>query len=181
MDWASALVEVFSGSDKALAFQPAQNIVRGQWPLGLGDTEELYKICFDVKNADSDKSSGAYFLVLCSKLTPVAGKAIQGSGKSAGEDLSKVILGHLERMPVFITGQLASAVLSFEEIMNLQVDDILLLDKRIDQPTELIVGGQTVYYGWPAKSAGKYAVAITSTATAFGDTDEKTNPGIGTK
>jgi flagellar motor switch protein FliM len=181
LDLASALIEVFSGPDKALAFQPAQNIVRGQWPLGLGDTEELCKISFDVKNADSEKSSEAYFLILCSKLTPVAGKTVQDSGKSPAEDLSKMILGHLERMPVLITGQLASAVLTFEEIMNLQVDDVLLLDKRVDQPAELIVGGQTVYYGWPAQSVGKYAVAITSTATAFGDADEKTNPGIGTK
>ena len=181
LDLATVLIEVFSGPDKSLAFQPGQNIVRGQWPLGLGDTEELCKISFDVKNADSEKSSGAYFLILCSKLTSVTGKAVQDTGKSAAEDLSKLILGHLERMPVLITGQLASAVLTFEEIMNLQVDDILLLDKRVDQPAELFVDGRTVYYGWPAKSAGRYAVAITSTATAFGDTDEKTNPGIGTK
>lgn len=181
LDMASALVEVFSGSDKALTFQPGQNIVRGQLPLGLGDTEELCKISFDVKNAESEKSSGAYFLILCSKLTSVAGKAVQDTGKSAAEDLSKVILGHLERMPVLVTGQLASAVLTFEEIMNLQVDDVLLLDKRVNQPAELFVGGRAIYYGWPAKSAGRYAVAITSTATALGDTDEKTNPGIGTK
>ena len=170
LDLASALVEVFSGPDKALAFQPAQKIVRGQWPLKLGDTEEICKISFDVKNADSEKGSEAYFLILCSELTPVAGKTVRDSGEFSAEDVSKLILGHLQEMPVLITGQLASAVLSFEELMNLQADDILLLDKRVDLPVELIVDGRTVYYGRPAKSAGKYAVTITTTATAVGDT-----------
>ena len=170
LDLASALVEVFSGPDKTLAFQPAQKIVRGQWPLKLGDTEEICKISFDVKNADSEKGSEAYFLILCSELTPVAGKTVRDSGEFSAEDVSKLILGHLQEMPVLITGQLASAVLSFEELMNLQADDILLLDKKVDQPVELIVDGRTVYYGRPAKSAGKYAVTITTTATAVGDT-----------
>ncbi len=170
LDLASALVEVFSGSDKALAFQPAQNIVRGQWPLDLGGTDEICKISFDVKDADSEKGSEAYFLILCSELTPVTGKTARDSGESSSEDDSKLILGHLQEIPVFITGQLASAVFSFEELMNLQADDILLLDKRIDQPVELIVDGRTVYYGRPVKSGGKYAVTITTTATAVGDT-----------
>ena len=100
----------------------------------------------------------------------MAGKTVRDSGEFSAEDISKLILEHLQEMPVLITGQLASAVLSFEELMNLQADDILLLDKRVDQPVELIVDGRTVYYGRPAKSAGKYAVTITTTATAVGDT-----------
>jgi flagellar motor switch protein FliM len=84
-------------------------------------------------------------------------------------------------MPVFITGKLASAVLTFEEIMDLQPDDILLLDKKVDQPAELIVGDRTVYYGSPAKSAGKYAVAITNTAAKFENAAENINSNIKTK
>jgi len=170
LDLASALVEVFSGPDKALAFQPAQNIVRGQWPLEPEGTEEICKISFDVKKAGSEKSSEAYFLILCSELTPIAGSTAQDSDGLSTEDIPKVILGHLQEMPVLITSQLASAALSFEELMNLQADDILLLDKKVDEPVELILDGRTVYYGRPAKSAGKYAVAITNTATAFRDT-----------
>ena len=170
LDLASALVEVFSGPDKSLDFQAAQNIVRGQWPLEPKGTEVICKISFDVKKADSKKGSEAYFLILCRDLSPVAGETARDSDESSSEDVSKLILGHLQEMPVLITSQLASAVLSFEELMSLQADDILLLDKRVDQPIELKVDGRTVYYGRPAKSAGKYAVTITTTATAFGDT-----------
>jgi flagellar motor switch protein FliM len=170
LDLASILVDLFSGPDKSLDFHPATSIVKGQWPLELEGTEEICKITFDVKEAESEKSSEAYFLILCSELTPVTGKTARDSGEFSAEDISKFILGHLQEMPVLITGQLASAVLNFEELMNLQLDDIVLLDRRVDQPVELVVDGRTVYYGWPVKSAGKYAVTITTTATAFGDT-----------
>jgi flagellar motor switch protein FliM len=81
-------------------------------------------------------------------------------------------------MPVLITGQLASTMLSFEEIMDLQVNDIVLLDKRIDQPVELIVDDRTIYYGYPAKSEGNYAVKITDATAAFGDTAKNLNSNI---
>ena len=170
LDLASALVGVFSDLEKTLAFQPAKNIVRGQWPLELERTEEIFKISFDVKNVDSEKGSGAYFLILCSEMMPVAGKRNWDSGEYSAEDVPKLILGHLHEMPVLITSKLASVVLSFEELMDIQADDILLLNKSVDKPVELVVDGRTVYYGRPAKSAGKYAVTITTTATAFGDT-----------
>ena len=175
LDLVSALIEVFSDLDKSLNFDSEKNIIKGRWPLELDGTEELCKISLNVKKAGSEKGSETYFLILCSELEPVVGKAVQDSICFTEEDISKVILGHLYKMPVLVTGQLASTMLTFEEIMNLQADDILLLDEKIDHPMELIVGGRTFYYGHPAKSAGKYAVTITDTTAAFGDTAEKTN------
>lgn len=175
LDLVSALLEAFSGYDESINLHSAKSIVKGQCPLEIEGTEELCKISFDVKKADSENSSEIYFLILCSKLGPVAGKAEQDSAEFSAEDVSKTILGQLHEMPVLITGQLASTVLTFEEIMDLQADDILVLDKRIDQPAELIVGDRTFYYGCPAKSAGKYAVTITSMTAEFEDDTENKN------
>ena len=51
--------------------------------------------------------------------------------------------------------------LTFEEMMSLQVDDVLLLDRGINEPVELMVGDLTVHRGWPSKSEGQYALVIT--------------------
>lgn len=175
LDLVAALVDEFSGLEESFDLQTAKNIIKGQWPLDVAGSEELCRISFDVKNAGVEKGSEIYFLILSRELGPVAGKTAQDNNGFSEEDISKVMLGHLKKMPVLITGRLASAVLTFEEIMNLQVNDILLLDKRIDQPAELIVNGRTFYYGRPAKSDGLYAVVITNTTAAFGDTDEDIN------
>ena len=175
LDLVSALLEAFSGNNISINLNSAKSIVKGQWPLEMEGTEELCKISFDVKKADSENSSKIYFLILCSKLGPAAGKTEQDSADFSAEKISNAILRHLHEMPVLITGQLASTVLTFEEIMNLQPDDILVLDKRIDEPAELIVGDRTFYYGCPAKSAGKYAVTITNMAAEFEKNNQSNN------
>ena len=166
LDLFSALIEVFS--QKIWDFQPAGNIVRRLLPLELKGTEELCKITFDVKKTDQEKSSEAYFLILCSELETVVGKAEQTVGRFSAEDISKAILGHIQQMPVCITAQLASMVLTLEEIMTLEVGDILLLDKKVDEPIELITSGRTALLGRPAKLAGKHAMVITELLTDTG-------------
>jgi flagellar motor switch protein FliM len=160
LDIGSAIVEALSDSHSDCNFQPARNIVRRLLPLELKGTEELCKITLNVKRTDSDDTE-SYLLILCNALEPVVGKTAEATDKFSAEDISKAILNHLQQMSVFVTAQLASTVLSFDEMMSLQVDDILLLDKAIDKPVEVMVNDQMAFLGRPAKSAGRYAVVIT--------------------
>ena len=75
------------------------------------------------------------------------------------------MLSHVHNTTVSVTAQLASAMLTFEEILSLQTDDILVLDKSVNEPVELIVKGQAILRGRPAKSGGKHAVVITEFCT----------------
>ena len=159
-DIASAIVEALSDANSNCDFQPAKSIVRRLLPIELKGTEELCKITFHVKKTDADNTE-AYLLILSSNLEPVVGKTVQATGKLSAEGISKAILGRMQQMPVSVTAQLASTMLTIEEIMGLQVDDILLLDKRINETVDLIVNNRMAFRGCPAKSAGKYAVVIT--------------------
>jgi len=160
LDLTSALIEAFSAAYASADLRPAGNIVRGQRPLELDSTEELCRISFAVKKASSADSSVAYFLIPCQKLEPVVGKRTPACDKFSANEISKAVLDHLQEMLVTVTVQLASTTLTFEEIMNLQVDDILLLDKKVDRPADLMIDGRTVCRGWLARSAGNYAVTI---------------------
>jgi len=161
LDIASAVVEAVSDSYDNHDFLPARSIVRGRLPLELQGVEELCKITLGVRKADLENSSEAHLLIPCRRLEPVVGKTTQADDEFSAEDISKAILDRLQQISVSVTAQLASTVLAFEEIVNLQVDDVLLLDKKINEPIELIVEGLTVLHGWPGKSAGKHAVVIT--------------------
>ena len=158
-DLLSALIEAFS--QDCLDFHLAKNIVRRLFPLELKGSEELCKITFDIKKADKEKGDEAYILILSSKLEPVVGKSEQSVSGVSEDDISKAILAHMQQMPVFITAQLSSVVLTLKEIMSLEVGDILLLDKKVNETIELVTSGRTALLGRPAKSAGKYAVVIT--------------------
>ena len=161
LDIASTIIEALSASYDNYDLQPTGEIVRERLPVELEGTEELCKITFSVKKTDSENASDAYFLMFCNKLEPVIGQNVQTGEDSSAKDVSKAMLEHVHELPVAVTAQLDSIALTFEEIMSLQVDDILLLDKRANEPVELIVEGKTMLRGCPAKSNGNYAVVIT--------------------
>ena len=120
-----------------------------------------------MKQTDTENSTEAYFLIPCSKLEPVSGTTKKEISELSQENMSQMIIEHLKQTSVCVTVQLATVELSFEEMMDLQVNDILLLERKVSDSVELIMDGRTVCYGWPVQSAGKYAVAISS--TTFGD------------
>jgi flagellar motor switch protein FliM len=159
LDLLSALVGSFFY--ETWDFQPARKIVRGLLPLELKGTEELCKIAFDVKKSDKEKGSETSIIILCDKLEPVVGKSEQTVGEFTTDDVSKAIFNHMQEVPICITAQLASTVLSLQEVMSLEVSDVLLLDKKIDEPVELMINDRTAFRGQLAKSAGKHAAVIT--------------------
>ena len=165
-DLTTALVEAFSAAYAGAGIHPAGSVVQGLWPLELNSMEELCKITFTVKKTGSEDSSRAYFVIVSEKLEPLVGKSVGTSAQFSANEVSKAILNHLQTAAVTVTVQLALTALTFEELMNLQVHDVLLLDRRVDEPVELLVDGRPLYYGWPAKSGGKYAVVIAPAPTA---------------
>lgn len=159
--------QVLSGAE---GFEPAKTIVRGEIPVELQQLEALCKIVFAVRKAGSENSSQAYLVIPCGELARqwhVTGKtagrdpASRSATAGSAEDISKAIIGHLHRMPVSISAQLACTYLTFQELVAIRPGDILLLDKGIDELVELIVEGRTLLRGRPAKSVGQYAVVIT--------------------
>ena len=161
LDIIHVIVETLSNSSDNYDFHATGSIVKGQPCLELQGTEELCTITFNIKKTGSENNSEAKLLMLCDTLAPIAGKTIQAAGGFSAEDISKAIVDRLQEVLVTITARLGSAVLTFEEVMSLQPCDILLLDKEIDEPVELIVQDRALFRGQPAKSAGSYAVVIT--------------------
>ena len=60
-----------------------------------------------------------------------------------------------------MTAQLDSAMLNFEDAIGLQIGDILLLDKKLDEGAEVMVQGRRLFYGRLAKNRGSKALVIT--------------------
>lgn len=161
LDIASLFVEALSDSYDNQSFNVSGHIVSGQFPLDTESTKELCKITFDTKKADTENADKAFVVMLCDKLEPVA-KMINRSGATLSpEDTSKAIIAHLKQMPVSVTARLGSATITFSEMMSLCANDILILDTHAGHPINLLVDELELLKGQPAKSAGKYAVAIT--------------------
>jgi flagellar motor switch protein FliM len=161
LDITSAVVEAFSSSHNTFKFKPAKNFARGQFPLELQNIEEVCKIIFSVEKTEPKSASEAYILILCKELESAVKQNAQQSAKLSAEDVPKTIAEHLQKMTVSVTARFAGTTLPFGELLNLQPGDILMLDKKITEPLELMIEGRIMFKGLPAKSAGKQAVVIT--------------------
>jgi len=146
---------------------PGEAVVKGRMPVELQEIEEVCRIVYSIEktvSADKKQSSEVSFIVPCSKLVhhwPVVRSTTETGSKPSADDISKAILNHLKEMPVTVTAQLGTTMFTFEQVMRLNPCDILLLDKAIDEPIELILEERTVFRGQLAKSSGQHAAVIT--------------------
>jgi flagellar motor switch protein FliM len=162
LDLAIAVIKAIANTMKGSQnLQPAKTLAKAQLPVELQGIEEICKIDLIFKKADNESSSEAYFIVPCSLLSPIVGKKSRAGSNLSAADTSKAILAHLQQVPVSVTVRLTHTMVSFEEIMSLRPCDVLLLNKHIEEPIELIVEDQTIFRGRPAQYAGKKAVVIT--------------------
>jgi len=147
--------------------RPAGPVCQGQPNLQYELTEEIARVVFQVKSADSGQPGEIAFVLPCSRLAALAGKtATAAPAKVTPQELSHALMEHLQQVPVTVRITLASTTLTFQEILDLGPGDILLLDKPVDGTAELIVNGRTVFRGRPAQSQGQYAAVILESETA---------------
>ncbi len=159
LDMAILVVQSLSESDPNCTVRPRANALTNRMPLELKGTEEFCKISFAVRKDASQNSSDAHILILCETLTPVVGETTAGE-LIPPKDLPKVMLSHIEKMPVAVTARLATAAVTVEQMIGLAADDLLLLDKKITEPIELIVEGRTLCHGRCGKTEGSYAFVV---------------------
>ena len=167
-DLLTAVLEAFLAPLRAQHdLRPADPLCKGQPNLQFELTEEVARIVFQVKNADPGEPCEITFVVPCSRLAALAGKtAPTAPPKVSPQELSRALMEHLQQVPVTVRATLTSTTLTFQEILDLGPGDILLLDKPLDGPAELILDGRSIFRGRPVQSQGQYAVVILESEAA---------------
>jgi len=162
--------------------RPEAGIIKGNWPVEFQSDDELCKITLKIGQADSAGSPASgqgspqadsagspqagsqsgftlELIMPCRKLdAAVAGS--QTAARPSAEEVSKQIFGHLETIPVCVRAVLGHTAISLGQIMDLEGNDIIVLDKKIDEPVELTMDDRVILQGWLSKSEGQYAVAV---------------------
>ncbi len=161
LDVAAVLVGAFFKSYIGRTLQPTGGIVRSKVPIVLQNIDELCKITINLKEVESKKSSEAHLCIFCEKLKSIVSTSTQADEDVSANDISNAMLKNLHQMSLSVTAQLASVELTFRDVMGLEVNDILMLNKGADEPIEVIVEDRPLFHGRVAKSAGRYAVVIT--------------------
>jgi flagellar motor switch protein FliM len=161
-DLLTAVLDAFLTPLRATGnLRPTGAMCKGQPSIQFELTEEVCRATFKVKSPDTDKVSEIAFLLPCSRLAALAGKTVAATPpRMSPQELSKILMEHVQEMPVTVQATLVSTTLRFQEILELGPGDILLLDKPVDGLADLIINGRPAYHGRPARSQGQHAIVI---------------------
>ena len=162
MDVVAAIVDSFTDTLKetgAVTLRRTSRFSKGDWPLDVDGLNDLCSISFVANNPEG--AIEATITILSNLLEPVVGsKAIQDPNPTP-QKLANMLMQAMQEVPIEASAQLCLSSVSLNDFMNLQPGDTLLLDKKTDEPIDLLLNNHPSFKAYPTKSLGKHAVVIT--------------------
>jgi len=166
-DLSIVIIQAVSESFQNLRLEPVGGLLKGRIPIDKQQTQQLCRITFDfqisgAEEADSQaQNRQASVVILSDELEGFVGKDRRKAAVLTGEAATQAIVEHLKKLSVCVTARLAQTSLTFGQIMDIDVGDVVVLGKKIDEPVDILLDGRTILKARPISSAGKYAVLIT--------------------
>ncbi len=162
-DIAVSLIEALSSAYECpLLAQPP--LAPAQMSTPVEDTTELCSLTFSYREeATDDAIQTVAFVMPCFQLAATL-ESIALPAVPSQNKLSEAMHEHVNNVPIEITAEFGRTQLSLEQAMNLNVGDVLLLDKELDDPMTLKIDNRLVFYCKPAQCEDQYAVIVTQNA-----------------
>jgi len=161
MDIAIAMVDALATTLKENSghvIQKSSNIIKGKWPLDFDDFKDLTSITVTANHPDG--TTELTFIILSDILEPVLGIRARPDQEFSAQQIRDMIMQNMHAAPIEVAAQFGSASMSLSDVMNLCVGDMLLLEKKIDEPIEVLLNNRPCLRAYPATSSGKYAIVI---------------------
>jgi len=161
MDITIAMVDALATSLKENSgplIQKSSHIIKGKWPLEFDDFKDLTSITVTANHPDGTVEFT--FTMLSDILEPVLGIKAKPDQDLSAQQIRNMILQSIHDAPIKVTAQLSSASMCLGDVMNLCVGDILLLERKVDEPIEVLLNDRQTLRAYPAASFGKYAIVI---------------------
>lgn len=136
-----------------LAGQP----VRGDWVMRTRILEDLCELAFSVRFGEQEV---LFSLVLESTLLD-AYIGIKTPTATSSALSSVRILERLRGAPVSVCAQVSTDMIGLGDLAQLEPGDVLVLNKKVRTPMDVLLNGRPCFHAFPAEQKGKLALVIT--------------------
>lgn len=162
MDILRTMAQGISADSQAVggpALAHGQTLSRGAIALPGEDTDEYCEFAFEV--SASEKTSQVFLLIASETVDRIIG--VEHSRSSKGpEQVRQDLLGHLRQAPIAATLRLGEAAVTMREAMALEAGDVVLLQRHIDEPAEIVIQDRAVLLAHPVTCEDRYGAEIVS-------------------
>lgn len=154
------LEKIETNSQFAQIISPTETIALVTMNMSVGEVEGMLNICIP-------------HLVMEPILGKLSTKYWFSANRNEIEKKDKSLIEkRLKNAPVKINVQLGATVLTVEELLDLQIGDVIKLDKKQNEHLDVLIGSNIKYLGLPGTKNSKMAVKLTGVKKDGGDTDE---------
>lgn len=144
------LERIETNSQFAQIISPSEMIAIITINLKMGDVEGMMNVCLPYMTLEDimDKLNTKYWY-----------SAMQSTDE---EKYSAAIESLISKAPMPVKAVLGNSAISVNDFINLQVGDIIRLDRKADEELNVYVGNIRKFTALPGASGDKYAVRVTS-------------------
>jgi len=116
-------------------------------------------------STSSDKSNTFYFCIPYLSVESIKERLYGRPGNAtvgADEGWTARLRQHVEHVPLHVDSAVGDASIKLSELQRLKLGDVILLDKKIDEPFEFRIEGDARFLGRTGVSCNNYALEIQS-------------------
>lgn len=159
-DIAAELVYSLTSSVARSSIKPQGCITDDVFVMNFENGLEVCKITFKFKISGSEEQFVFSYLLPCEQITDSV--LIQGDKKSKPEPIvfKEMVIENLKHIKIPLTATLCKQSFNLDDILSLEVDDVIMLDKSINDTIDVFAMHKKLFSGTIAKNEGNYAVMI---------------------
>ncbi len=161
MDVASAIADAIDKSIRehsGPSLETFKELSKGDWPLYKEGIEDI--TCLDISVEHAAGTMSFTFGIFSDIIEPMLGAKAVAKSEYSTKDIKNMIMESMHYAPVEVCAELCSTVISLNDVMSLSEGDLLVLDKKIDEPIEVLFNRCPGMKAYPATHLGKYAVVM---------------------
>lgn len=135
-------------------------LIFGEWPMRFRELQDMTRFTFKAQCGSAEMT--VFLCVRDEVIDPAAGIA---PAVHTAEEIKKYpdrVIARMHDAPMEVSARLSSAMMTLNDILSLEKGDIVVLDRKVDSPIDVLVNGQMCFRAWPARHLGRAAVLMTA-------------------
>lgn len=138
---------------------PSESLQIGRIPQIWGKMDELLCVWVSIREPDQQETKAALVLP-CKGLSQIVGRTHDEKKSTTSQKDADVLMALIDDLLVRVTVTFGRVSLKVEELVRLEKDDIIVLDRSMQDPAEVLVNGRAAFDAIPVRYKGQLAVQI---------------------
>ena len=133
--------------------------VKGETLDRFGDQSDLCGLSFEM-SCFSDTVTCSFYL-MDELIDPLVGIALIDRSPETLRKMPERITSRLQEVPMDVSVRLSTGMIGLQDVLMLEKDDVLVLERKVSMPADVLVNGRHCFDAWPAQHNGRGAVVMT--------------------